>query len=141
MTFSGGSGAATLTGGVMNIVAGSGDITVTGIYGSDVASFSGGSGSATLALDNCGSTITFGTGVSSIHELGWGAAHIYNFLAGDDGADTIANFRPGIDNAVLGAGVTVTSSSDGGDAAKFVSSNGADVTFTGLASVAGIFAS
>ena len=138
-TFIGGSGSATLNGGVLDIVGGSGSITASQNYGVHVNSFVGGSGSAYLSLDSNGADLTFGTGQSTIHDLGWGGADTFHFLAGMHGTDTIQNFRIGTDHAVLGAGVSITSASVGSGSAQFALSDGAHVTFAGLTTTQNVF--
>ena len=140
LTFLGGSGSATLSGaGVFNIVGGAGDITAHQNYGLDIASFVGGSGTASLQLTTAASDITFGTGATDAHELGWGSADTFHFLAGMNGADTVENFRIGTDTAKLGAGVSVASSSIQNGSATFTLTSGAHVTFAGLSTTNGIF--
>ena len=140
LTFLGGSGSATLSGsGVFNIVGGSGNITAHQNYGLDIASFIGGSGTASLQLTTAASDVTFGTGTTDAHELGWGSADTFHFLAGMNGADTVENFRIGTDIAKLGAGVSVASASVQNGAATFTLTSGAHVTFAGLTTTNNVF--
>ena len=136
MTFIGGSGSASLSGGQMSITAASGDVTVSD---AQILAFQGGSGSAILSLNSLGSSINFGTGKTTVQELGWGAANTFGFLAGQSGSSTIANFIVGTDKAVLGAGVSVVSQSIVNGSAQFALSNGSTVTFSGVTSTQGIF--
>ena len=140
VTYDGGSGAANLTGGgSYAVVAGSGDITAQQNYGVDITSFVGGSGKATLSLGGAGSDVTFGTGTSSIHDLGWGGVDTFRFLAGQNGTDSIDNFRVGTDHAILGQGVSVSSAAVVSGSAQFLLSDGAHVAFNGVGSTSGIF--
>lgn len=101
--------------------------------------FVGGTGSASLALDGNGADITFGSGASHVSGLTYGTGNAFHFLAGQGGTDLIDSFRVGTDKASLGAGVTIASASVAGGSAHFLLSNGADVTFTGLADTRGVF--
>jgi protocatechuate 3,4-dioxygenase beta subunit len=136
MTFIGGSGSASLSGGRMSVTAGSGDLTITD---AQVLAFQGGSGSASLSLNAAGSSVTFGTGRTTVREQGSGAANTFRFLAGQSGANVISGFAVGTDRAVLGAGVSVLSRGIVGGSAQFGLSNGSTVTFTGITSTQGIF--
>jgi hypothetical protein len=136
MTFVGGSGAAALTGGTMNIDGGAGSISASGGH---IASFRGGSGAATLSLDSHGSSITFGSGIATVNELNWGNANSFSFAAATHGAETVNGFRIGTDRAVLGTGVSIVTQSLSGGAAHFALSNGANVTFAGETTTNGIF--
>ena len=136
MTFIGGSGSAVLSGGQMNVTAGSGAVTVSN---AQLLSFQGGSGSANLCLNGLGSRINFGTGNTSVHGAGSGQANTFAFIAGQGGTDIISNFIVGTDKAVLGSGVSVSSQSIAGGSAKFSLSNGSTVTFVGITSTQGIF--
>ena len=136
MTFLGGSGAATIEGGTLSIVAGSGSLSVTG---SDVSSFQGGTGTAQLSLNSGGSDIVFGSGTSTVHELGWGAADVYAFSAPQGGADTIQNFRAGTDSLQLGKGVSVTAESVVGGSTQMSLSNGTHLLLQGIQSTSGLF--
>ena len=139
ISFIGGSGAAALSGGEFKITAGSGGLSAVANYGLHIDSFIGGTGSATLSTDIHGSDITFGTGQSLVHELGWGSASTYHLLAGMSGSDTIENFRAGTDTLILGTGVTVASSSVVGGSAQFALNTGAHVTLAGVNTTTNIF--
>ncbi|HEY0206774.1 MAG TPA: hypothetical protein VGC15_21800 [Acetobacteraceae bacterium] len=139
MTFLGGSGDAVLDGSTMDIVGGSGSITTTGYYGSGVHSFIGGSGVADLRLNDSGCDLTMGSGTAKVHELGWGNADIYHFTAASTGTTVIENFRPGADQALLGAGVGIASQDQVDGSAHVRLTNGADITFVGVQGGAGLF--
>ncbi len=139
MTFIGGSGDAQLQGGTMDIVGGSGSIVTTGYYGSSVRSFIGGSGNAYLQLDNTGSDLTMGSGTTVSQGLGWGNADIYHFTAASTGTTLIENFRVGVDQALLGAGVSIASQDQVDGSAHVLLTNGANVTFVGLQGGASLF--
>jgi hypothetical protein len=136
MTFIGGSGNATLHGGQMNLVGGAGKLTVSGAH---VSTFVGGSGAADLSLDSNGSSIVFGSGTSAVHEWAWGVASTFSFLAGQGGTDKIDGFKVGVDRAILGPGVAISSQDVTAGSAHFMLSNGASVTLNGVASAKGIF--
>ena len=139
MTFFGGSGDAVLQGSTMDIVGGSGSITTTGYYGSAVRSFIGGSGAADLRLDGSGSNLTMGSGTAKVHELGWGNADTYRFTSASTGTTVIENFRAGTDRALLGAGVGIAAQDTAGGNTHVRLTTGADVTFVGVQSGAGLF--
>ncbi|MGI4943103.1 MAG: beta strand repeat-containing protein [Janthinobacterium lividum] len=139
MTFLGGSGDAVLDGSTMDIVGGSGSITTTGYYGSGVRSFTGGSGAADLRLNDSGCDLTMGSGTAKVHGLGWGNTDIYHFTAASTGTTVIENFRPGADQALLGAGVGIASQDQVDGSAHVRLTNGADVTFVGVQGSAGLF--
>ncbi len=136
MRFIGGSGAAVLAGGQIDIVAGAGSIAVSA---AQVRSFLGGIGSADLALNDQGSNILFGPGRTSVHEIGWGKANVFGFAAGQGGNVSIDGFRPGIDQITSGAGVSIVSQDIEAGATHVVLSNGGSVTFKGVSSSSGLF--
>ena len=136
MTFIGGSGDATLHGGQMNLVGGVGKLTVAGAH---IRSFVGGTGVADLSLDANGSNIVFGGGTTAVHEWAWGAANVFSFLAGQSGTERIEGFKVGVDRAILGTGVAISSQDVTGGSAHFLLSNGANVTFANVASTKGVF--
>ncbi len=129
MRFIGGSGAATLAGGQLDIVAGSGSIAVSA---AQVRSFLGGVGSADLALNDQGSKIMFGSGQTTVHEIGWGKANIFGFAAGQGGVVNIEGFRQGVDKIILDKGISVTSLDVKSGATHFLLTNGSDVMLKGI---------
>ena len=129
MTFIGGSGTAVLSGGAMAITGGDGAITATN---TQMLLFQGGAGSADLSVNGAGSTFVFGAGPTHVSETPWGVADVYRILAGASGADVIDNFRVGVDQVQLGAGVSVVSTAVVGGAAEMLFSTNALVRFTGV---------
>ena len=136
MRFIGGSGTAALAGGQMDIVGGSGSIAVSA---AQVRSFVGGVGSADLALNDQGSKITFGSGQTTVHELGWGKANIFGFAEGQGGIVSIDGFRQGIDKITLGTAISVASQDVESGAAHFFLSNGVNLTLKEILSAKGVF--
>ncbi|MBC7800447.1 MAG: hypothetical protein H7Z10_07485, partial [Gemmatimonadaceae bacterium] len=135
MRFIGGAGAATLTGGKMDIIAGSGDLVVGG---AQVRSFQGGTGRAELFLNNEGSNITFGGGTTVVHATGSWAANVFELGNSKGGVGIIDNFRPGTDRAILGGAAIATQEVRGGSA-HVVLTNGVDVTFRGVTDLGRLF--
>jgi hypothetical protein len=113
VTFLGGSGNASLSGGgFLDIAGGDGALVVVAGGGLHVVA---GAGPATLALSTRGADITFGANATTVTEASWGAADMFHFVAGHGGGtDVIQGFRPGTDQLLFeGVGVTARQVLDG----------------------------
>lgn len=138
MAFIGGTGAATLSGGQIDVTAGAGDVTVRRAQLTD---FRGGTGHADLEIDSRGSHVSFGAGSTVVHATPWGGANVYAFVAGAGGGhDVIDGFKVGVDRIDLSQGVGVASTGVSNGSARVLLTDGTDLTFVGLTSTQGIFA-
>ena len=103
MAFIGGTGSAVINGtyGSLYVQGGSGNLTVN--QGNGSLQFIAGSGSASVALNQAGGSVQFGTGTTTVTQLLAGAAaDTFTFAAGAGGGlDTIRGFRVGTDHLVL----------------------------------------
>ncbi|WP_419729309.1 beta strand repeat-containing protein [Lichenicola sp.] len=132
LTFIGGSGAAQINAeyGSANVMAGSGNVTLLG--GSAGTSFTAGSGSAKVTLTPNGGAVTFGTGNTHVQEAAYGAADIFNAVAGHGGGtDIITGFRSATDKLVL-HGVSIVTASVGSGGYGLSLSDGTHIMLVGV---------
>ena len=109
LNFIGGAGSTAIDGGSgqLFVIGGTGALTIVG--GEAGEQIIAGSGALKASLSFGGSSIEFGSGSSSVQEAPWGAADMFQFVAGHGGGtDTIVGFRLGTDSLTL-SGVRVKS--------------------------------
>ena len=140
LTFIGGSGDTVISGGAgtLHITAGSGNTTVSGGWGGGFK-FIAGSGTDNVALTSNGGEIVFGAGNVTAQIADWGAAAVFDFIAGSGGGtDVIQHFRVGIDKLNL-MGVSVQTQQTVGGSTNLLLSDNTHLQLIGVANAAHLF--